>query len=240
MIIPSSKKVLLLDMDGVVLHQPNIQRYIVMRVNGFVRRQLDPIIKGISYHDAERINRTLYGTYGHTLLGLNAMFNLNISVKEYNTSIYDKTTIGYISNFQDDKEMNKRANEIRELVSVCYLNKIPVYVFSNAPLSWSNTVISTMGLAIDNDKVLGPDHPIFDGNGQLKPVKSTYTQVARLINHRHGSNQSMVFVDDSMANIKACMNMKRWAPVLLSPDMPNLDLGNFYVRSRILDVVELL
>jgi FMN phosphatase YigB (HAD superfamily) len=238
--VPGSKKVLLLDMDGVVLHQPNIQRYIVMRVNGFVRRHLEPVIKGISYHDAERINRTLYTTYGHTLLGLNAMFNLNIGVREYNTSVYDSTTIGYVLNFQDDKEMNKRANEIRELVSMCYLASIPVYVFSNAPLSWSNTVINMMGIAIDKENVLGPDHPIFDENGQLKPARGTYSQVARLIGHRHGNNRTMVFVDDSMTNIKACMGMSRWKPVLLSPDMPNLDLGSFYVRSSVQDVAGLL
>ena len=67
MIVPSPKKVLLLDLDGVVFHQPNIHKFVVMRVNCFVRKQLRSIIKDINYHDAERINKTLYTTYGHTL-----------------------------------------------------------------------------------------------------------------------------------------------------------------------------
>ncbi len=227
-------------MDGVVLHQPNIHRFVATRINCFVRKQLEPIIEGISYYDAERINHMLYTTYGHTLLGLNSMFNLKISVNEFNTSVYDSTTTNYITNFQHDEEMNTRTKEIRQLLDICHVSKIPVYIFSNAPMCWSNTVIDTMGLTIEKENVLGSDHPLFDVNRQLKPVLGLYSDVTKLISYRHGNDPSILFVDDSIANIRPCMNMKGWKPILLCQNMPNLNLGSMYVRSSIPNMFELL
>lgn len=233
-------KVLLLDMDGVVLHQPYLHRFVTMRVVSFVRRRLDPILKDITYEQAKQINQILYTSYGHTLLGMNRVFHTHASIQDFNKSVYDSTTLQYVQNFQDDRDMNKRANEIRQVLEHCYQAGIPVYVFSNAPLCWSQTILHTMGLAIPSDRILGSDHPVADRNGQLKPVPSLYHEVESLLTYRHGLACEIIFVDDSMMNLRPCMGMTRWKPILLHPNLPSMDVTPLFIRPSIPTTLELM
>lgn len=233
-------KVLLLDMDGVMLHQPNLHRFVEMRVASFVRRRLEPVIREINYPQAESINRSLYATYGHTLLGLNRIFGMDVSIHEFNAQVYDKTTLDYIQSFQDDAHMNRRMNEVRQLLERCHIHRVPVYIFSNAPMCWSRSIVGMMGVHIDDKHILGSDHPLFDRNGRLKPEVSLYHDVARLIEYRHSSDHKLIFVDDSLMNLRPCIGEQRWHPVLLNPNMPPADVHGMAIRSNILDTIELL
>lgn len=239
MIRPVSK-VLLLDMDGVVLHQPNLHRFVARRVCTFVRRSLDPKMPGLSFSQAEGINKVLYTTYGHTLTGLNSVFRLDKTIDDFNSYVYDSTAMSYISNLLDDSDMNTRASEARQLLETCSAKGTPVYVFSNAPIKWSNMVAETLGLPIDKDKILGSDHPVFEKSGHLKPYMALYADVDRLLNHRYSKNQEVLFVDDSMQNLVPCARMERWTPVLLLPGIQSSSTGIIKMCSNLLDVAGLV
>ena len=226
-------RVLLLDMDGVVLHQPNLHRFVAMRVGAFVRKRLDAIIPGITYDQAEHINRALYTTYGHTLIGMNRVFKTETSIQEFNSSVYDSTTLSYVHHFQDDKEVNKRANEVRQVLERCHMNRMPVYIFSNAPICWSRTVLDVIGLPIPTEFILGSDHPLFERGGQLKPDVGLYNEVSRLMTYRHSSDHELVFVDDSLMNLRPCVNKQGWCPILLNPHMPAIDTDGMFIRPSI-------
>jgi len=239
--LPKAKpKVLLLDMDGVVLHQPNIHSFVAMRVSAFVRRKLTPIIPNISYEKAENINRALYMTYGHTLIGLNSVFNTNTSIAEFNSHVYDNVTMDYIPNFQDDSMMRKNANEVLQVLEQCHFREIPVYIFSNAPIRWNRTVLDMMGLPIRTDYILGSDHPVFDKRGLLKPQAGLYHEVSHLMNYRHSSSHELVFVDDSLMNLRPCMGNGKWHPVLFNQKMVSLDTDIMSICPNMISTLELL
>lgn len=234
---PTRPRVLLLDMDGVVLHQPSLHRFVAMRVGAFVRKRLSPVVPGITYDQAEHINRALYTTYGHTLIGLNRVFKTDTSIQEFNSSVYDSTTLAYVHHFQDDREMNKRANEVRQVLERCHMSRVPVYIFSNAPVCWSREVLDVMGLPISTEFILGSDHPLFERGGQLKPDIGLYNEVSRLMSYRHSNDHELVFVDDSLMNLRPCVNKERWRPVLLNPHMPPVDTNGLSIRPNIMDAL---
>lgn len=233
-------KVLLLDMDGVVLHQPNMHRFVAMRVGAFVRRKLDPIIPNITYDKAESINRSLYTTYGHTLIGLNSVFKTNTSIAEFNSVVYDSITMDYIPNFQDDGMMRKNANEVLQVLEECHMRNIPVYIFSNAPIRWNRAVLDMMGLPVRTDHILGSDHAVFDRKGLLKPQIGLYHEVANLMSYRHNGNHELVFVDDSLMNLRPCMGNGTWRPVLFNHNMVSLDTDTMAICSNMLGTLDLL
>ena len=237
MIVP---KILLLDMDGVVFRQQHVYKFVSMRVVSFVQKKLKPMIKNINYHQADNINKMLYSSYGHTIIGLNHIFNTNINMSEFNNVIYDDITLNYMKYFKNDPKVIEYTNNVREILDHCYKKDIPVYIFSNAPICWSNAVLEASNLVIEKNNILGPEHPLFNENEQLKPIPGLYKEVERLINYRHGKNSEIIFIDDTMCNLRPCINMKKWRPVLLSQDMPILDMEKLSVIPNITDLVDLL
>lgn len=237
---PIPRKALLLDMDGVILHQPKIHSYVSKRVVSYVQKMLEPVIDGITYDQADKINRMLYTTYGHTYLGLNRLFNANCTITDFNRFVYSNDILKHVVHFEDDKEMNIRANEVRRLVDRCYSNGTSVYIFSNAPTYWSNIVTSTMGLIIDSDNVWGTDHPIFEKDGLVKPMPALYKIVDRLLQYRHGFDTEIVFMDDALINLQPCSTMPGWTPVLLAPGVPSVNVGTLRIRPRVLDIMDLV
>lgn len=233
-------KVLLLDMDGVVLQQPNIHRFVAMRASAFVRRKLDPIIPGITYDKANSINRALYTTYGHTLIGLNGVFKTGTSIHEFNSRVYDSFTMDYVHYFQNDSTMRKNGNEVLQVLEECHLRNVPVYIFSNAPIHWCRAVLDMMGLPIRTEHILGSNHPVFDKNHLLKPQAGLYREVSHLMSTRHNADHELVFVDDSLMNLRPCMGNEKWRPVLFHPGMASLDTSVMSIRPNILGTLELL
>lgn len=239
---PAITKTLLLDMDGVILHQPNIHRFVSIRATSFVRTSLKDIIPDMSFHHAETINKHLYSTYGHTLIGLNKVFDLNKTNEEFNQYVYDDVTMNYVPNFQDDITLNKRANDIRKLLEKCKKNNIPVYIFSNAPIKWCKMIVNMMKLSIDSDKIWGSDHLLFTEQQLMKPMPHLYYKIDDILQHRYhmGNNIETVFIDDSMINISSSIQIKDWKSILLCPNTPSFDNGSFSVRQNILGTLDLM
>lgn len=168
------------------------------------------------------------------------MFKIDKTIDDFNSYVYDSSAMNYITNLLDSKDMNARANEVRNLLEMCAKSNMPVYIFSNAPIKWSEMVTSTLGLSIDSDKVLGSDHPVFEKNDHLKPHKILYNDVRRLINHRYKIGQEIVFVDDSLQNLIPCVQMEHWTPVLLLPGVSPLYTEPIKVCSSIQDIMNLM
>ena len=233
-------RTLLLDMDGVVFRQPNVYKFVKTRVVSFVQKKLKPILKDINYHHADHINTMLYSSYGHTVIGLNNIFNTNINIAEFNRAIYDDITLNYMRYFKYNPIVIEYSNEIRQTINHCHQKNIPVYIFSNAPICWSDAVLNTTNLVIEKNNILGPEHPLFDEGSLLKPIPSLYKGVERLVCHRHGENSEIIFIDDSICNLRPCINMKKWKPVLLKEDMPKLYMDKISVLPNITDTIDLL
>lgn len=233
-------KTVLLDMDGVILHQPSIHRFVAIRATSFVRHSLKEKVPNMSFHHAETMNKHLYTTYGHTLTGLNKVFQVNKTIEEFNDYVYDDVTMNYVPNFKEDPLLTTRGKDVRKVIEKCKKNNIPIYIFSNAPIKWCKMMTKMMDLSIDSDKILGSDHLFFTEQQMLKPIPHLYHRIDDMIQHRFHQEHEIIFIDDSMINLFPSINMKNWKSVLLCPNTPCVDVEHFSVRQSILGVLDLV
>ena len=105
------KKTLLLDFDGVIFDNPAANNIIIDKVNKFVASKLEHIPQ----NNIKEINKNLYATYGHTLLGLDAHYNIKVSIKEFNDYIYDDDTFIKIAKIKQDFIIKFRAEQTKIL-----------------------------------------------------------------------------------------------------------------------------
>ena len=112
---------LLLDVDGVIIRDRLLMNHVKHNATRYVKNKLpdckDPVL----------LNKHLYLAYGHTAVGLNKQFGIDVS--DFNTCVYDKSLMTHLAEvletptFQDDAEI------INDLI----LNGWNVTLFSNSP-----------------------------------------------------------------------------------------------------------
>lgn len=213
-----SSKALLLDMDGVVFHQPRVSKYLVQKIAGYVRKNAPHV------HTVEQgveLNRFLYTNYGHTHIGLRAVYGNDApSLKHFHKHVYDADMMTYLNIHKKDADFEKRSVEVYHLLQDAKRKDVPVYIFSNAPMNWCEAVIRMMYLTdfIPEERVLCSDHPVFQ-DSLLKPDRKLYTSVSDFIKNTHyDKGMELVFVDDSFSNLKPVVAEGTWKPVFFSND----------------------
>lgn len=207
-------KVLLLDVDGVVLQNRRVLSYVKSKVTNYVRANVPGIH---SLRDAEHLNRVLYTSYGHTHTGLKAIYGKSApSLENFNQMIYDEDTLNFlVDSHHLDRDASYRAHDIKHLLDVASIKDVPVYLFSNAPGVWCNAVVDTLALRDyfpSSDQMLCGSHPVFQ-NDLLKPDPRLYKAVAGLMNyvHRDRGDAQILLVDDSWANLRTILHDPNWS-----------------------------
>jgi FMN phosphatase YigB (HAD superfamily) len=191
---------LFLDFDGVVLRNHPAHKHIAQRCTSFVNKHV-PFYNPLKAVD---LNKCLYTTYGHTLKGLQKI-NSNVSAQEFNASVYGY--FPYTKYFSDIKSTHAQdIKDIQKLLFQCQEINTPVYIFSNSPDEWCNTIMEFMGLSLPpSTRMLCADH--------LKPEIECYSKIENAFN-----NYKLVFVDDSFINFKNIMDSSRWIKVYMSSE----------------------
>jgi FMN phosphatase YigB (HAD superfamily) len=204
-----SSKVLLLDMDGVVTKNKVLSKAIKNRVTGYVKKTIN---KHMTNKKADEINKVLYTEFGHTLLGLQQVYNSNITLEHFTNYVYDDAFVKHIK-FKCDEEI-----ALKKLLETCKEVNIPVYIFSNAPERWCKTILESMN--INNMNIIGSDHYIFKYNTYpfpcLKPNYITYIKVMQFVNQY--KNRELLFVDDSIKNLMPVLNHPNWKTIWMTED----------------------
>lgn len=208
-------KVLLLDVDGVILNHPRVLEHVGRKVINLVQRTVPG---NISMLDANQINRRLYSSYGHTLIGLKTIYkNVSPSINEFNTKIYDKNTINYLHSMKNDPEIIRKSHEVKAVIDKANKHNIPVYLFSNAPYEWCRSIVDISDLSdrFNDESILCSSHPIFQDK-YLKPEYKLYQSVQDFLNHQyHDKDINYIFVDDSWSNIMPVIGNMQWTPIHL-------------------------
>lgn len=219
----TSRRALLLDMDGVVLHpQLPALRVVANKAVRFVSTVLDvPLAR------AERINERLYKEFSHTLIGLRRVYGIPQREREFAEFVYDRYSMVRLEHgCMTDKATRQRGLEVASLLQRCRARDVPVYIFSNAPSRWCLLALDALRLlndkvGISEDRVMGSDHAVFDAGGRrdvdgrtsmmLKPHEPVYNAVERFVRHSwRTSDIDLMFVDDSFKNLVPVIGRPQW------------------------------
>lgn len=178
-----ANKVLLLDIDGVLLRDPLLMQHVKYNVVDYVRAKL-PEAK-----DPARVNSVLYKTYGHTAKGLEKSFRIDAS--DFDEKVYDKKLLDHLWSVLSSTEFQQDAKILNEIEA----NGWKLQLFSNSPMAWSVPVMQT----------LGGSTSVIKSHQYLKPHLRAYTQFSTKWNY--------LFVDDSIMNLYTAKLFPNWTPI---------------------------
>jgi FMN phosphatase YigB (HAD superfamily) len=218
---PAVSRVWLLDFDGVVLRHPKVLQRVSQRVVEYVQQNTGSYL---SQADATRLNRELYGRYGHTHLGMKKLFRPHSTLADFNRFVYEP---GFINGLY--REFGKEASvaqdmgawkswlEAHECDDHGILEK--VVIFTNSPSAWVEPWLASSPLCNTFDEILSSDHPLFNDpnkktDGLLKPALELYER----IEYYHESHQLLYFLDDSRLNLEPICQRPQWVPVWFDND----------------------
>ena len=80
-------------MDGVIFRHSGVSLQLNSKVNLFVKKSVN---KYMDDGKAFKINTQMYKEFGHTLIGLQKIYDKNLEIKDYNNFVYDIEFINYI------------------------------------------------------------------------------------------------------------------------------------------------
>lgn len=193
----AQKKIALVDFDGVIFKNHKVHNLVKSRIDNYVGRRLKTECREVS----SRMNKYLYDTYGHTLLGLEKVVGKEHagSLGDFNRFVYE----GIHIDRDDYFDIRKDLVEWEKFLVKCKVHSIPVYIFSNAPKEWCLNFIdedSVCGFVGDNlpeeSDFLKPELPIFE-------VLSTWF-----------SDRTIYFIDDKVHNMKHSVNDDGWVNII--------------------------
>ena len=176
-------KTLLLDVDGVIVRDRGLLDHVKHNAIQYVSKKLP-------MSNARSMNTILYKAYGHTAIGLNEVYGIDVS--DYNDNVYDSRLINHLCDFINKSEEFKQDSEtIREILSMGH----GVELFSNAPLTWTEPIKRSIDERIKNGVY-------------TKPELKTYV--------KFNPYKDYVFVDDKMCNLTTSLFLKNWTPIHFS------------------------
>lgn len=209
-------KVLLLDVDGVILHHKPVLNKVSNNIVQYCAKELN-----IPFKDALQVNQLLYAEYGHSYRGLRKVFHYQKPIHHYNTTVYNRHVIHDVLESVKDTHQYTQYMHMQKIILKCLHEDVPVYLFTNAPLLWCKTILSASGLDkfIPDENILSCDHHVmlsYDTDG-FKPVYSVYETVARYIECKERLNYPVfMFVEDSFKNLIPIIRDASWLPIYLS------------------------
>jgi ATP-dependent Clp protease adapter protein ClpS/FMN phosphatase YigB (HAD superfamily) len=239
---------LLLDVDGVIIRNQPLLRYIGNKCVNFVRRTSQ---YPLTYSKAKQINEVYYKNYGHTLRGLHKTLNNNTefsfvssqnngngngktastddfieklykeSSKDFDDIVYDADSISKLHDHLNTTEFFDNSERIAQLCLLCASKNIKVMMFSNAPLHWCLPIASKLA------KIYGEPliHDILSPGSSLfrpflhKPDKQLYMNVESYISSNTSPTSKLLYVDDSLINLMPVLHNLTWEPILFKPQL---------------------
>ena len=190
-------KTLLLDFDGVILRNKIIER----KISKSIDKYCGDILKIKNKKLSKKVNKELYSSSGHSLLGLRKM-GVPKDLKEFNEKIYN---IDYKELFCEITDNNiKDIQKIIELKIFCQFYNISLKIWSNSPLIWCKNFINYMTSDLEGIEIINNHNCKY----LLKPEKDSY----EYIENRERSNV-IFFVDDKLSNFLNVLNNQKWVSI---------------------------
>lgn len=209
---------LLLDVDGVIVQD----RKLLLRVERNAARY---VYRHVKTQDYVSLNKHLYHKYGHTLIGLQEEHKVKDSIYDFNNFVYDAYTINHLKSYLNSSDFQTIYDDIKTVLFECKNANVPVYLFSNAPLTWCRHV--AYKLQISGFNVLSG----YDLH-MLKPIKAVYRKAHGHISMKEYSDKmTLMLVDDSPKNLAPISTRLDWIPIQFvnpSTEYVNDNIANVY------------
>ena len=217
-----AQKILLLDIDGVILKDKLLLHNVRENVVDYVKKRVP--IKNLDIMQARHLNKLLYSSYGHTLRGMRIAFPNNAQEytnEDFSKHVYTRKLLSNLLHHIDKSdEFKKLQEEVQPILNHCFERNIPVHVLSNSPIDWSLPIFGSFDIShmvISADTIFHSDHPYFN-NILLKPdidfYKIVYNRLQRKYNLNNNLDIECVFVDDSQINLLPILSIAGWTPIL--------------------------
>jgi FMN phosphatase YigB (HAD superfamily) len=212
----AASKLLLLDFDGVIFKNNKMHNVVSQRCEYFVNKYIKTSIPS-------KINKQLYQSTGHTLLGLKKLGIKPIpTIDEFNDYVYKDIFKDFNHKTFLDSIDEKQKKELTILKKISKTN--PPYIFSNAPDIWTNTITEIL-----LDTVFPTTTSIT--SPYIKPNKIAYIKI-----ENHLKDNSFVFIDDKIQNLPFVSS--KWTRVWLN-DEDNLKISeDFYFIKSLEELVD--
>jgi FMN phosphatase YigB (HAD superfamily) len=203
----TTKRVLLLDYDGVVLRN-NVANSLVSKRAGLYTRNVISIKNNfmVDTKASSDLCFNLYKGYGHTLSGLNAV-GINqpsVSLKNYNNFVYS------CIDYEELQLTNNDMNDVKQVVDFCQKKNINLYMFSNSPKYW---IHQTLGKEKELTRYIIDIRDVLnirdDDATMLKPKPAIYDLIDEMFR-----DTNIVFLDDSACNFQSTLTRPNWTNVL--------------------------
>lgn len=190
---------LLLDFDGVLFNNKNVQSIVADRSVAFVKQHLHLS----TYREARFVNRALYPLKGHTALILENDPN---AVRDYNRMVFDESLLYMLPglvNMQDYEHM-KKFGRLRHRLS----ENVRVGLCTNTTFSYCQEIMHALNVSIGDmfDDVFTSD------SGLVKPQDDFWTDVEDQL----PGKSPIVLLDDSPLNVQGVQTREHWKAVIVS------------------------
>ena len=191
-------KTLLLDYDGVVLKSKNLMEYQLRKSAKFVNKHTK-----MPYNICKDMNKQYYPKYGHTVTMLNKMFDIPVTLKDYNDYVFDFNTIKKLKGLVD-LTTYEHGHSFKNVFDYCQANDISWYIYTNAHINWVIYFSYLLDIDIPLDKIIWPLNLSL-----LKPNQESYDTIEKEL-----LNSNFIMVDDSMNNLVIPQSRpSKWTPI---------------------------
>lgn len=227
-----NKKLVLIDFDGVILRNQHASNLIAKRAGLYTWHSLQSRQKkyhnfSVGLNESVDLCANLYKGYGHTLLGLKNL-NLNTSLHDYNKYVYSDI------NYEKLVMHNNNMHDVHKLVNECNENNIPILMFSNSPKIWIENMLSCQPILFESIvDVRDTLHIKDDDDIFLKPNIEIYNLISKVF-----YNYNLIFIDDSVGNIKTSLSNPQWTNVLFGGINEKIN-NNLYLINSLEKTIEI-
>lgn len=229
-------KAVLLDLDGVILHQPRVHVKVARKAAQYLHQRIPSVL-----HPSEsaELSQFLYKQYGHTHTGMQAIYgDAAGTIKDFNDFVYTPDVLGALQHLSGDIFMQHHAQHAHRMIQHANRCGIPTYILTNAPTAWCREAVDILGLSADI-----PPHNMLCSDSvftQTKPSQRLYADVLALLQAKHGDLDRVFLVDDVWMNLQPLMGHKLWHPVWFSAGGPYIRSKNVRTVCSLLDVIPML
>ena len=186
-------KIVLFDVDGVLIKNKAISKYVTQRSVEFVHRYHPDK----SYEQICNLNRICYTKLGHSAMLKGSAKGSKSAVLDYNEYVFDNTTLQFVKDNVTETDVKHIHNVMRIVDRSC----TDIGVCTNTPLVYTNQLLSCLAFDITQlDQIITSD------SGMIKPHVDFFNKADKLTN----TYSTVHFVDDSELNIKAVLNRPKW------------------------------